>query len=615
MGEIIVTPSAPVLRPSGREDLSLSSTTIDRKEFEQKKTSVGEVLSESAGVQIRRYGGLDDFATVSIRGATSEQVAVYLDGLLLNSAEGGGVNLATIPTDQIEKIEVYRGAVPSTLGSSPMGGAVFIRTKKSEGRQTRISGSYGSFNTIDSAVSQSERFQSSSYAADYHFSRSDGDFSFTGDNGTPLNPNDDRTLVRNNNEFQRHQLILKAGSALRRDSELAFQEILFREDRGIPGPAGFSSVEADFSTTRSMTKIDWTEKNWGLSPFFTFQKQQFTDLRGEIGLGFRDNDNDTFSYGTDSRAMFLLGSHQRLTFSGNYRGEQFLPEDFISTTASAKSVRNQGAIGLEDEVVLLDERLIVNPSIRSEHIVSHFSSTESILHPVSGKVGVRWVAAPRLHFRSSFARAYRTASFSELFGDRGRVIGNPSLSPEKGWNWDAGYRLKTDFFSIESSYYLNHSQDLIQVLQTSQLTARAENLRSARIQGIETTLVLPLASFADLSNNYTFQLAKDTSGLPGTAGKSLPGRPQHEAVSKMSLFNRWGKVYSSLEFIDGNFLDTQNLLRVNNRLLLGSGISWTPVKKATLSLDAKNLLNDRISDVVGFPLPGRSFYGKVDLAI
>ncbi|MBI2082227.1 MAG: TonB-dependent receptor [Deltaproteobacteria bacterium] len=615
LGEILVTPSTPI-RPGGGRDSSLSATVIERKDFEQKKSSLAEVLSETAGVQIRRYGGLDDFATVSLRGSTSEQVAVYLDGVLLNSAEGGGVNLAAIPTDQIERIEVYRGAAPSFLGTSPMGGVVLIQTKKaSQDRTTRFSGSYGSFNTLETSLHQSEQFHQSHYAVDYHFSRSDGDFDFQSDNGTPLNPNDDQTLVRTNNEFQRHQMIFKTGTESKKESRFEFQEIFFREDRGVPGLGSLISENADLSTTRSATKIDWSRKNLNLSPFFTFQKQQFTDLEGEIGLGSQDNDNDTFSYGADSAAFFLLGTTQRFTFSANYRGEQFLPDDFISPPDNSKSIRNQIAVGLEDEIVLFEDKIILNPSLRSEHVVSDFSTAESSVHPVSGKLGARWIPDQRFSLRSSFARAYRVASFSELFGDRGSLIGNPTLSPEQGWNWDAGFLAKTDFFSLESTYYLNHLKDLIQVLQTSQFTAQAQNLRSARVQGVETTLAIPLTSFLEISNNYTFQWPKDTSGLPGSDGKFLPGRPRHEANSKLSLFNRFGKIYSSLEYIDDNFLDTQNLVRVDNRVLWGVGISWTPTKRITTGFDAKNLLNDRISDVVGFSLPGRSFYGRVDVSI
>ncbi|HEX5036716.1 MAG TPA: TonB-dependent receptor, partial [bacterium] len=118
-----------------------------------------------------------------------------------------------------------------------------------------------------------------------------------------------------------------------------------------------------------------------------------------------------------------------------------------------------------------------------------------------------------------------------------------------------------------------------------------------------------------LSANYTFQWAKDVSGLPGLDGNFLPGRPRHEASGRATYFNRWAKIFTDATFQDGNFLDTQNILRVDHRLLMGAGFSVTYPKNLTWGFEAKNLLSDRVEDVVGFPLPGRSFYGKIELKI
>ena len=52
------------------------------------------ILDQAVGVKTRRYGGLGSFSTVSIRGSTAEQVQVFLDGVSLNQAMGGGVDPA-----------------------------------------------------------------------------------------------------------------------------------------------------------------------------------------------------------------------------------------------------------------------------------------------------------------------------------------------------------------------------------------------------------------------------------------------------------------------------------------------------------------------------------------
>ena len=94
-------------------DTTAFATVIRAEDFADRITSVPELLRDLVGVQVRGLGG--ELATVSIRGSSAEQVMVYLDGVPLNRALGGGVNLADLPLGQVESIEVYRGFTPAGL--------------------------------------------------------------------------------------------------------------------------------------------------------------------------------------------------------------------------------------------------------------------------------------------------------------------------------------------------------------------------------------------------------------------------------------------------------------------------------------------------------------------
>jgi iron complex outermembrane receptor protein len=71
--------------------------------------SIAEIVERSAGVHIRRLGGLGDFSSVSIRGSTWRQVQVYIDGIPLNPDGISSVNLSELPTGALSRIEVWRG--------------------------------------------------------------------------------------------------------------------------------------------------------------------------------------------------------------------------------------------------------------------------------------------------------------------------------------------------------------------------------------------------------------------------------------------------------------------------------------------------------------------------
>src|SRR5262249_427155 len=86
--------------------------------------------AESVGVQVRRFGGLGDFSTVSIRGSAAGQVQIYLDGVPLSRAENEVVNLNDLPLDAIDHVEVYRGTTPLGFAQSGPGGVVNARARR-----------------------------------------------------------------------------------------------------------------------------------------------------------------------------------------------------------------------------------------------------------------------------------------------------------------------------------------------------------------------------------------------------------------------------------------------------------------------------------------------------
>ena len=113
----------PRARPKGnrrarRIDGSAFATVLTHEQFAGTGADLGEILERTVGVQVRNFGGLGDLSTISIRGSTAEQVEIFLDGIPLNRALGGGVDLSTLPLGNVERVEVYRGTAPAGLALS-----------------------------------------------------------------------------------------------------------------------------------------------------------------------------------------------------------------------------------------------------------------------------------------------------------------------------------------------------------------------------------------------------------------------------------------------------------------------------------------------------------------
>ena len=137
---------------TGEVDMELTPgffTVIDRSQFQGRMENVADVIEKEAGVQVRQQGGLGGFLhRVSLRGSSSDQVMIYLDGILLNDGSGGGVNLGNISLSDVGPSRCYRGTTPANFSKASIGGVVNIKTLKAEeGFKASASAGYGSFNT------------------------------------------------------------------------------------------------------------------------------------------------------------------------------------------------------------------------------------------------------------------------------------------------------------------------------------------------------------------------------------------------------------------------------------------------------------------------------------
>ena len=84
-----------------------------------------------------RTGSIGAFSTISLRGSNPDQVRIFLDGVPLNIAAGGGVDVSTLPLGDVERVEVYRGTSPLAFGESAMGGIISITTRTPGTRAAR----------------------------------------------------------------------------------------------------------------------------------------------------------------------------------------------------------------------------------------------------------------------------------------------------------------------------------------------------------------------------------------------------------------------------------------------------------------------------------------------
>ena len=616
-------------------------TIINPSEFKERLRDVGELLRESAGIQIRRSGSAGSPTTVSIRGSTSDQVAVFFDGVPLNRAQSGTVDLSNLPVGDVERIEVYRGTVPLQYGQGAIGGLINIVTKKAKHERTvSTEATYGSYDTFDGRLFYSQKWDRFGLTAFGNYARSDGDFKFETDNGTPSNPDDDEIVHRTNNDFESENFFTRFSYEAAEDLNLEFSNDFFHKYAGLPGTRRAQSRFARINTTRNISylklnkqRLGGTELGVDSKAYYIYQEERFKDRKGEVGTGRQDNENTTQTVGLNGMFTYPVNEWNLGNLYTECRFEQFRTKNVLpgSTDEGNQPQRRYTAIaGLSDDLYLFDERLVIQPLVLLTYFKNEFSgrlpfavftdlddSTQDMLW--DAKLGVRYKMTDYLTLKSNIGRFNRLPNFTELFGDRGGIVGNPELTPETGLNVDLGFifeRKNMGFLNrayFEVAGFFSDVDDLIVFVQNSQLTFRAENVSSARIVGLEAEWAFTLFDRFIVSGNLTWQNPEDTSNAKLYNDNRLPGRAELSIFNRSELSFKYFRLFHELDLLSSNFIDRSNLREFDDRRIQNAGIIIYPLGKKDLSLtfEVKNFTDEHVEDIAGFPLPGRNYLGKI----
>jgi hypothetical protein len=100
--------------------------------------SVAELLERVPGVSVSRTGGAGSQTGLFMRGTSTAQTLVLVDGQRIAAASSGTSSLEFLSPEQIERVEVVRGARSALYGSDAIGGVVQIFTRREEVLAARL---------------------------------------------------------------------------------------------------------------------------------------------------------------------------------------------------------------------------------------------------------------------------------------------------------------------------------------------------------------------------------------------------------------------------------------------------------------------------------------------
>lgn len=132
------------------EKSAYNVAAIDATKLTHLNSNAADMLAKASGVKVRETGGMGAESQINLNGFTGQHVRTFVDGVPISRASS--FQIGNIPTELIDRIEIYKGVVPVTFGSDALGGAVNIVTRRSNAQYANLSYTFGSFNTHKSTL-------------------------------------------------------------------------------------------------------------------------------------------------------------------------------------------------------------------------------------------------------------------------------------------------------------------------------------------------------------------------------------------------------------------------------------------------------------------------------
>ncbi|MEW6775123.1 MAG: TonB-dependent receptor [Bdellovibrionota bacterium] len=516
LGQVVVTGSRIEQRLA---DAPVATEVITREEIEATGArTLGEYLADHPGLEIVDTPG---GSGIRLQGLDPDYTLILINGERTTGRVAGTIDADRFKVENIERIEIVKGATSALYGSDAIGGVVNIILKEPEKEfEARAYASYGSYNAVDLDGNVGVRRGRGYAELSAGWQRSDP---------YDLDKSDIATTGSAFNDFSG---TLRTGWKGSERWKIGFTaDYLRRQVEGVDvTPVTVVPIFDRTETTDTLTatlKPEWTfaddSKLWLSAHYAIFRERFELDQRGDTAEDRLDETWDQIAQGSGQYSRLFFERH--LVVVGVEGAYERLKTDRLNTSYAD---RYRFAPYLQDEWTILEEPLLVLvPGAR-------FDFDSEYGEQLSPKATLRYDPVKRLALRVSYGLGFRAPSFKELFLQFENpsvgysVVGNPDLQPEdsRSLNASAEYSPSSDlWFSLGA--FRNDIDNLIATETVSDvpLVFSYRNVSSAVTQGIETAVETRFFGSLTLKLGYTLLHTEDKD-----TGLELQGRPRHRGT-------------------------------------------------------------------------------------
>lgn len=596
---------------------------IDGEELQQKKIkTVVDALRLAQGLAVFSNGGPGTSANVRIRGAKAEHTLVLIDGTIVNDPATGAFDFANLTTDNIERIEILRGAQSMLWGADAIGGVINIITKKGSGKPTASAFfEYGSFASIREGVQAS----GGKGPVDFSFSLSRWDTS----SFSSINY---RRGAAERDGYHNWQASSRLGVALPHDGRLEFNLRWWNADVNFDGVAGnLASSPADIFGSKG------TSRNLILSgsyyqPLTAWWSQKLTLAQstsralqhsGPVGRNVVTGETmtpDPFCFASNCFFPFnfdLQVTNRRLEWQHNFQvakpllltaGYQFR-EDQGNNPSNFGAPSNRilsSHAGFAQAQFNWEDRVLATAGVRHDEYNAFGQATT---YRVTGGYVFKETGTK---IRAGYSTGFRAPTMNQLFfQDPSFPTPIPNLKPEKSQSFDAGVdqSLFKDRLLLSAGYFWNHFTNLIQFVSAPPLIG-LQNVGQAKSQGWEASARYFIFKNLEVHGQYTYTLTRDL-----TTGARLPLWPVHSATAGVT-FQPIERARITVDYRHiGSRFNNFPVAKLSPFDVVNVSASFDVTKQVQVFGRIDNLFGEKYEEILNFGTPIRSVFGGVRVAI
>lgn len=645
---------------------------VGERQLQGTASSLNEVLNRVAGVTIRSTGGVGSPSRISVRGLEGKRMGLFVDEAAIGQFSNF-VNLDDIPTDMIERVEIYKGIVPYRLGGDALGGAVNVVVKDYPPRYLDASYEYGSFNThrFNSVFKRHDAKTGLEWGAGGLYVHSDNDYEMT------LHHQGDIRVRRNHDAFTKavaggslkatkwwfDELKLEAIATLTRQElqgiELDYQHA-FNHARSILGSVTakrqnffVKGLDFDLSAAVNVGSYGQVDTAHVVHGWDGTTRRSQSPYGGETMNFPSDSHNSTLNWVSKLNMNYELSENHLVNLNVYGSGTALHPENAVMDRALGYRVGydsrlNSITTGLSYDAFFLDRRWQTALTLknfyinsRGQHLENYFLNQLKPIYIDRVEWGANFAVAYRpiqeWLFKAAVSSEVRIPSSEELIGNGYTIVPSPELKPERNNSLNLGVLYHKNLerggmFEAELNVFASQLTDMIRFTPGMiPSTARYANFGAVNSKGVEGEVKGDFTPWLYAYVNATWQDLRDVRQfIPETKvpnpsyEKRIPNVPYLMANGGLELHGKnWfgGKGQNTRILLDASYIHQYfydfELSRYQDRKIPTSLTCDAAIEHSfdnnrwTLTFKLRNLTNREVVSEFNRPLPGRNFSIKL----